>query len=278
MRPRRADLAIDRFLPIGHLADFLDLDDEVVRPGPIGMAAGAALIDAFRQLPHAGDTFVDLLPQKHAATARLSALADNDFDAVGAPEIIRVHTIARRQHLINQGLGGFALFRRHAAIARSGAGARRRRAQTEGLLGMGAERAEAHAGDGDRDFQFDRLLGVARPQRDAGFAALAVAFQWVARCRGTEEQQIIQRGKLALGAKATDGINAFIGHALNLGNNRAREGVRFFEPARIDAIGPCDGINNFRHCRHLNYRVCGPSQSGGRRPGRRSFRLCRAGG
>ena len=46
--PRRADLDVDRLLPVGDLAQLLDLDLEIVRAGPVGMPAGRALVDALR--------------------------------------------------------------------------------------------------------------------------------------------------------------------------------------------------------------------------------------
>ncbi len=52
-RARRADLHVDRLLPVGDFAQLLDLDDQVVGAGPVGMARGRALIDAFRQGAHA---------------------------------------------------------------------------------------------------------------------------------------------------------------------------------------------------------------------------------
>ncbi len=43
--PRSADLDVDRDPPVGDLAELLDLDLEIVRPGPVRVPAGAALID-----------------------------------------------------------------------------------------------------------------------------------------------------------------------------------------------------------------------------------------
>jgi hypothetical protein len=58
-------------------------------------------------------------------------------------------------------LGLAALFRGHAAVAGGGAGAGDGRATAQGFLGVGRQRTEAHAGDGHRDLQVDRLLGEA---------------------------------------------------------------------------------------------------------------------
>ena len=45
----RPDLHVDRHLPVGDLPQFLDLDRQVVRAGPIRMPAGRALIDSLGQ-------------------------------------------------------------------------------------------------------------------------------------------------------------------------------------------------------------------------------------
>ncbi len=120
-RPRRADLDVDRLLPIGDLAQLLDLDLEIVGAGPIGVAAGAALVDPGRQRPHPGDALGDLLAEQHAAAARLGALADDDLDGVAAPHVLGIGAVARWQHLIDKERRGGALLLAHAAIAGGGA-------------------------------------------------------------------------------------------------------------------------------------------------------------
>ena len=83
-----------------------------------------------------------------------------------------------------------------------------RRAAAQRFLGLRRERAEAHAGDGDRDLELDRLLGEARAEHDIGAAFLAIAFERIARDRGAEEQEIVEMRQLALGAGAADVIDA----------------------------------------------------------------------
>ena len=95
---RRADLDVDRLLPVGDLAQLVDLDREVVGAGPVGVAAGAALVDALRAGAHGGDALGDLLPEQHAAAAGLGALADHDLDRVGAAQVVGIEAVARRQH------------------------------------------------------------------------------------------------------------------------------------------------------------------------------------
>ena len=88
-RPRRADLDKDRLFPIGELAQFLDLDRQIVGAGPVRVAAGAALVDAGGQGPHLGDPLGDLLPEQHAAAARLGSLADDDLDCLAGAQMAR---------------------------------------------------------------------------------------------------------------------------------------------------------------------------------------------
>jgi len=94
VRPAGADLDVDRFLPVGDLADLGNLDRQVVRAGPVRVPAGAALVDADRQSAHAGHALGHLHAQQHAATARLGALAEDDLDGVGLAQVIGVHAIA----------------------------------------------------------------------------------------------------------------------------------------------------------------------------------------
>ncbi len=229
-----ADLHIDRLLPIGDLADLLDLDGEIVGTGPVGMAAGAALIDAHGQVAHLGNALGDLLAQQHAAAAGLRALPDHHLDRIGAAQIVGVQAVAGGQHLIDQRLRGLALLLGHAAVAGGGAGAHGGRGAADGLLGVGAKRAEAHAGDGDRDLELDRLLGEARAQRHIGGAFLAIAFQGIARDGGAEEDEIVEGGQLALGAVAADFIEALIGGAVDLRQDMGRKAVRRTQAPGID--------------------------------------------
>ncbi len=150
---RGADLDEDRLLPVGDLAQLLDLDLEVVGAGPVRVPAGAALVDALRQVAHLRDAVGDLLAEQHAAAAGLRALADDDLDRVGAAQVVGVHAVARGQQLVDERLGALALLGRHAAVAGRRARAHRGRAAAERLLRRRAERAEAHARDRDRDVE-----------------------------------------------------------------------------------------------------------------------------
>ena len=109
--PRGADLDVDRLLPVGDLAQLGDLDGQVVRAGPVGVARGRALVDAGRQGAHPGDALGDLLAEQHAAAAGLGALAEHDLDGVGTAQVVGVHAVAVRQVLVDQRLGVPALLR-----------------------------------------------------------------------------------------------------------------------------------------------------------------------
>ncbi len=89
----RPHFDIDRHLPIGDLAELLQLDRQIVRADPVGMSAGRALIDSLRQCPHFGDACAHLLTEQHSATTGFGPLTDNDFDRVGLSQIVRIKSI-----------------------------------------------------------------------------------------------------------------------------------------------------------------------------------------
>ncbi len=211
--PGAADLHVDRLLPVGDLAQLGDLDLEIVRAGPIGVAGRRTLVDALRQRAHLGHAIGDLLPEQHAAPAGLGALADDDLDGVGLAQIVRVHAVARGKVLVDQRLRLAALLARHAAVARGGRGAGRRGPAPERLLGMGRQGAEAHARDGDGDLEVDRLFGKARAQHDIGAATLPVAFQRISRHGGAEKQKVVEMRQPALRPAAPDVVDAGRGGA-----------------------------------------------------------------
>jgi hypothetical protein len=160
------------------------------------------------QAPHRRHPLRDLLAEQHAAAPRLGALPDHHLDGVGSAQIVRVHAVARRQILIDEDLGMAALLRRHAAIAGRRRGSGKRCAAPQRLLGFGRQRAEAHAGNGDRDLELDRSLREAGANGDPGAAFLAIAFEWVARDRCSEEQEIVEMRQLALCTGAANVIDA----------------------------------------------------------------------
>src|SRR6516165_12392604 len=158
-RPRRPDLDKDRLFPIGGLAQLGDLDRQIVGPGPIRMAAGAALVDPGRQGPHLSHPLGDLMTEQHAAATGLCSLADHYLDRLADPQVRGVEAVARGQYLIDENVRLCAFLLAHPAVAGRRAGADRTRTAPERTLGIDAERAKTHAGDRDRDLQLDRLLG-----------------------------------------------------------------------------------------------------------------------
>ena len=77
-------------------------------------------VHAFGQVAHARNAVADFLAQQHATPTRLCTLAHNDLDRIGFAQIVRVHTVARGQILIDQLFGMTAFLLCHAAIAGGG--------------------------------------------------------------------------------------------------------------------------------------------------------------
>src|SRR5262249_52490544 len=76
-------LQLDRNLSVSGLADLLDLEREIVRAEPVGMARGRALIDAGRQRAHLRHLVRHLLAHEMAAESNLAALPDEELAGVG---------------------------------------------------------------------------------------------------------------------------------------------------------------------------------------------------
>src|SRR5262249_46386764 len=169
---------------------------------------GRALVDPFGKHAHFGDTPGNLLAQEHAAAARLGALADDDLDGIRAAQVVGVHAVARWQDLIDEQARVLPLLLRHAAVAGRRRGADCRGAAAQRLRGARRQRAEAHAGDGDRNLQRDRLPREAGADRDVGGAFLTIAFERVAADRGAEKQEVVEVRQPALGAAAADVVDA----------------------------------------------------------------------
>ena len=182
------------------------------------MAAGGALVDTFRQIAHLRDARRDFLAQQHAAAAGLGALPHHHLDRIGLAQVRQIHAVARGQILVDQRLewprSSGVMPPSPVVVEVPTAVAPRPSAS----LALRGERAEAHAGDGDGNFQVDRLFGEARAQHDIGAATLAIALQRIARDRGAQEQQIIEMRQLALRAAAADIVNAGGGGALDFGD------------------------------------------------------------
>ena len=156
---RGAELELDRDLPVGRLAHLLDLERKIVGAEPVGMARRRALVDAGRKRAHLGHLVGHLLAHQMAAEADLAALADEELAGVGKPQMMRVEAVARLDALIEPLHRIAPLVGDHAALARAGGRARHGGAAGERDLRLVGERAEAHAGDIDRDVELHRPLG-----------------------------------------------------------------------------------------------------------------------
>ena len=235
--PGCADLDVDRLLPVGHLAQFLDLDGQVIRAGPVGVAAGRTLVHTFRQRTHLGHARVHLLAQQHAAAARLGALADHHLDGVGLAQVVRVEAVTRGQALIHQRLGRAALLLRHAAVTGGRAGAHLGRSTAQRFLHVRRQRTKAHAGDGDGDVEFDRLLGESGAEDGLGHTLLAVTLERVTRHRSGKEQQIIEMRHVALGTQPADLVETMSRSILDVVDDAPVEAGRFLGRAALDVNG-----------------------------------------
>ncbi len=173
----RAELDVDRHLPVGHFAELADFDGQIVGASPVGVPARAALVDALGQRTHAGNAGIDLLSQQHSAATRFRTLADDDLDRIGLEQVFGIEAVSRRQTLVHERLGRFAFLGCHPAVAGGRARSHRRRGPADRFLGAGRQRPETHARHGDRNLEFDRPLGVPRAEPRVGEALLAIAFQ-----------------------------------------------------------------------------------------------------
>ena len=235
---RRADLDEDRLLPVRDLAQLADLDLEVVGARPVGVPAGAPLVDPLRQVAHRGDAVGDLVAEEHPPAAGLRALPDDDLDRVRAAEVVRVHPVPRGQELVHERLRALPLLLGHAAVAGRRRSAHLGRRTPERLFRGRRQCAEAHAGNRDRDLQLDRLAREPRAENDVGRALLAVALERVARDARAEQQEIVEVRQPPLRAEAPDVVDALSCSALDLGDHGtvveerlAKGGIHQYAPA-----------------------------------------------
>jgi hypothetical protein len=154
------------------------------------MARRRALVDAGRQRAHFRDLVGHLLAHQMAAEADLAALADEELAGIGELQMVRVEAVARLDALVEP-LGAIAALvgimppsPEQVAVPAIGGAAGQRDLRLEG------ERAEAHAGDVDRDVQHQRPLG-ARADDRLGQALLAIALDDEAGQRAGQEGQVV---------------------------------------------------------------------------------------
>ena len=249
--PRRAQLELDRDLAVGRLADFLDLEREVVGAEPVRVARRGALIDAGGQRAHLGDLVGDLLAHQVAAEADLAALADEELTGIGEPQMVRVEAVTRLDTLV-QPFGGITpLVRDHAALARAGRGAGHGGAAGERDLGLVAERAKAHAGHVDRDIELQRPLGLG-PDHGLGLALLPIALDHEAGEGAGQKGQIVPGRDFLEQREAAHAVAAELGLDVDVVDHLGRE-----HEALAQAVGVALGIAAFRLRLSLRLRAFG---------------------
>ena len=235
---RGAQLELDRDLVVGGLAGLLHLQRQVVRAEPVGVAGRRALVDARGQRAHLGHLLGHLLAHQVAAEADLAALADEELDGVGQHQVVRVEAVPALDDLVVPLGRQVALGRDHPALSRAGGGAGHRGALGQRHLGLDRERAEAHAGDVDRDVELDRLLGEARAQHGLGHALLAVALDHEARERARQEDQLVPVRDLLEHREAAHPVAAELGLHVDVVDDVGREDL-------ASARGPPSGEGAF---------------------------------
>src|SRR5258708_2751887 len=139
--------------------------------------------------------------------------------------MIKRETVPRRKTLIDKRPRCLALLVGHAPVAGGRGGPHGGGRPAESLLGVGRERSEAHPGDGDGDRQLDWLAGEPGPDHGSGVTSLPVSLERVPGERRADESQVVEGRQLTFGAPASDLISGYVGHLVDLTDNRRREGV-----------------------------------------------------
>ena len=94
--PSCSELDIDGLLPVRGLAEFTDLDRQVIRSCPVRVARSRTLVNAGREGSHRGDAFTNFLSEQHASSTRFCPLAYHDLDCIGLLQMLWVKSVARR--------------------------------------------------------------------------------------------------------------------------------------------------------------------------------------
>ena len=244
---RRAQLELDRDLVVGRLAGLLDLQRQVVGAEPVGVPGRGALVDPGRQRAHLGHLLGHLLAHQVPAQADLAALPDEELDRVGQHQVVRVEPVPALDDLVVPLGRQVALGRDHPALSRAGRGAGHRGALGERHLGLDRQRAEAHAGDVDRDVELDRLLGEARAEHGLGHALLAVALDHEARERAGQEDQLVPVRDLLEHREAAHPVAAELGLHVDVVDDLRREDLAAAEDRLLaGCVLVCHQSTSFR--------------------------------
>src|SRR5262249_25997810 len=123
-----------------------------------------------------------------------------------------------------------ALLLGHPAVAGCRRGPDLARPASERLLRRRGKRAEAHAGNRDRDLQLERLRRVPRAEDDVCVAALPIPLERIPRDTRAEQEQVVEVGEAPLRAEAADVVDPLARRALDLGDDVAVVQVRLAQP------------------------------------------------
>ena len=221
--PRRADLDVDRLLPVGDLAQLLDLDLEIVGAGPVRMPAGRALVDAFGQA--CASRRRARRSSGRAACRRRRAWRPGRprsrwrRPCADRPGSCRSATAAPDRPAVL----------RVPALLRASCRRRRSWSRCRRCDGAAARAPPWPGAESEPKLMPAMVIGILSvigflakrvPSVDVGAALLAIAFERIAADRGAEKQQIVEMRQLALGAEAADVVDA--GRRRAAGSRRSR--------------------------------------------------------
>ena len=244
---RGAELQLDRDLVVGGLAGLLDLEAQVVRAEPVGVARRRALVDPGGERAHLCHLLGHLLAHQVPAEADLASLADEELHGVGQHQVVRVEPVPALDDLVVPLGAQVALGRDHSALAAARCRAGHGRALRERHLRLERQRAEAHPRDVDRDVELDRLLGEARAEHRLRDALLAIALDHEARERARQEDQLVPVRDLLEHREAAHPVATELGLHVDVVDDLRREDLRAAEDGLLaGCVLVCHHSTSFR--------------------------------
>ena len=199
---------------------------------------------------------------------------------VGEHQVVRVEPVPALDDLVVPLGRQVALGRDHAALAGAGRRAGHRGALGQRHLGLERQRAEAHAGDVDRDVELDRLLREARAEHGLGLALLAVALDDEARQRAGQEHELVPVRDLLEHREAAHPVAPELGLHVDVVDDLGREDLALPEDrvrARVRSRLPSASSLRARACARTargcrSCRAACRTRTSGARAGRRARR------
>ena len=242
------------------------------------MPRGRALVDPGRQRAHLRDLLGHLLAHQMPAESDLAALADEELARVGEHQVVRVEPVPALDALVVPLRREVALGRDHAALAGARRGAGHRRTLRERHLRLERQRAEAHAGDVDRDVELDRLLREARTEDGLRLALLPVPLDHEPGQRARHEHEVVPVRHLLEHGEAAHAVATELGLDVDVVDDVGREDLAHAEhvaPVRSRSLTTAPSfarkVRGCRSCRascrtrtsrttaECRARVCGTS-------------------